>query len=327
MVAVDSGDMYQKRRSVVSPDKHTLQETFIEVGDGHTLYVHEWGNPEGMPVVFFHGGPGSGSKDRHKQAFDPSKHKVIFFDQRGAGRSIPYGSLENNTTTKLVEDTEKIVKHLKLTSFTIAGGSWGACLALAYGLAHPKRVKAMVLQGIFTGSQAEIDYFNSGAYALGFPDVWKELLDNTPEAHRNSPVTYHYDQVLSGDQQAVKRSAYVLENMERALLSLDDRFTPEPFNDFDPSGSILETHYMANRCFMPDRSIMTQAHKLTMPIWLIQGRYDMVCPGRTAYELNQLLPRSELIWTTSGHSNERESWNIARTLLIQLANERGRTAE
>jgi proline iminopeptidase len=111
--------------------------------------------------------------------------------------------------------------------------------------------------------------------------------------------------------------------MERALLGLDDRFTPGQFNDFDPTSSIIETHYLANRCFMPDRSIMAQAHKLTMPIWLIQGRYDMVCPGRTAYELDQLLPNSELIWTTSGHRSEREAWNVERSLLLQLAREEG----
>jgi proline iminopeptidase len=305
----------------VSPDQHTIQETFIEAGDGHTLYVHEWGNPKGMPVVFLHGGPGSGCHDRHKQVFDPYKHRVIFFDQRGSGRSVPYGSIENNTTAELIEDIEKIAKHSKLTRFTLVGGSWGSCLALAYGLAYPKRVKNMILVGIFTGSQTEIDYFNNGEYALSFPDVWEELLDNTPKSHRSNPVTYHYRQALGEDEQAVKRSAYVLENMERALLSLDDRFTPGPYNDFDPTSSIIETHYLSNLCFMPDRSIMAQAHKLTMPIWLIQGRYDMVCPGRTAYELNQLLPNSELIWTIGGHRNEREGWNVERSLLIQLANE------
>jgi proline iminopeptidase len=305
----------------MSPDQHTIQETFIEIGDGHTLYVHEWGNPKGRPILFLHGGPGSGCSDRHKQVYDPYKHRVIFFDQRGCGRSIPRGSLENNTTAKLVEDIEKIAEHLQLKSFTVTGGSWGSCLALAYSLAYPKRVKNMILLGIFTGSQAEIDYFNNGDYALNFPDVWEEFLDNTPKAHRNSPATYHYRQVLEGDEQAAKRSAYVLENMERALLSLDDRFTPDPLNDFDPASAIIETHYMANRCFLPDRSIMAQAHKLAMPVWLIQGRYDMVCPGHTAYELNQLLPNSELIWTTSGHKGEREAWNIERSLLIQLSKE------
>jgi proline iminopeptidase len=275
-----------------------------------------------MPVIFLHGGPGSGCSDRHKQVFDPSKHRVIFIDQRGSGRSLPYGLLENNTTEKVVEDIEKVAKHLSLTDFVLVGGSWGSCLSLAYGLAYPKRVRAMVLAGIFTGSQIEIDYYNNGEYALNFPEVWETFLDNTPESHRANPLLYHYKQALGDDEQAAKRSAYVLSNMEHALLNLDDRFTPPPFNEFDPTSARIETHYLANRCFMPDRFIMSQAHKLHMPIWLVQGRYDMVCPGRTAYELHQQLPNSELIWTTSGHRNEHETWNIERSLLKQLAREK-----
>jgi len=305
----------------VSPDTYTIQETFIEVGDGHTLYVQEWGDQRGMPVIFLHGGPGSGCADRHKQLFDPSQHRVIFFDQRGSGRSLPTGSRKNNTTDDLIKDMEKLAKHFKLTSFTLVGGSWGACLALAYGLIHPKRVKNMVLTGIFTGSHAEVDYFGGNDYALSFPDVHEELLNATPKTHRNNPLQYHFQQALGSDEQAAKQSAYLLSNLESRLLSLDDRFMPKAFDDFDPASSLIEIHYMANYCFIPDRLILSQASKLTMPIWLIQGRYDMVCPGRTAYELHHSLPDSELIWTTSGHRSEREGWNVERSLLIQLARE------
>jgi proline iminopeptidase len=318
-----SSGMYrnQRRRPVVSPDQHTLQETFIEVGDGHTLYMQEWGTPHGMPIIFLHGGPGSGCNNRHKQVFDPERHHVVFFDQRGSGRSIPFGLLAHNTTEVLITDIEKVAKHCKMPHFTLVGGSWGSCLALAYGLKNPKQVDSMVLRGIFTGSQAEINYIYKGEFRNWFPDIWEALLAQTPKSHRRDPGSYHLPRALGDDPVVAKQSAYVLQNLEGALLSLDDRFTATPFDEFDPTSSIVETHYLANTCFLPDRHILEQAHKLTMPIWLIQGRYDMVCPPITAYELNKALPNSELIWTTSGHRAEREVWNVERSLLLRLAKE------
>jgi proline iminopeptidase len=310
----------------VSPDAYTLQETFIEVGDGHTLYVQEWGNPGGMPIVFLHGGPGSGCKDRYKGTFNPRRHRVIFFDQRGSGRSLPYGSLENNTTNDLVEDIERIAKHLKLTHFTLYGGSWGSCLALAYGIAYPKRVKNMILNGTFTGTQAENDYFYSDIYANYFPDVWEQLLEQTPKSHHKNPLLYHSEQALHAkDKELAKKSAYIVQGVEGALLSLNDRwYMPGPLEEFDPVSAFIEIHYFLNHFFMPDRAIIKDAHKLTMPIWLIQGRYDMVCPGRTAYELHKALPNSELMWAISGHRNEHEMLSLEEALLLQLTNEEQR---
>lgn len=305
----------------MNPDTYTLQETFVEVGDGHTLYVHEWGSQNGMPIMYLHGGPGNGCNDRYKQLFDPKRHRVIFFDQRGSGRSLPTGTLKNNTTADLVEDIEKLARHFKLTSFTLTGGSWGSCLALAYGIAYPKRVKSMVLSGIFTGSHAEINYYGGTEYALLFPEVREALLASTPKSHHNNLLKYHYERALGDDQQAAKESAYALSTQEISLLSLDDRLMLPSFEEFDPTSALIEIHYMANYCFLPDRSVFSQASKLTMPIWLIQGRYDMVCPPRTAYELHKVLPDSELIWAVSGHRGEREVWNIERSLLMQLARE------
>lgn len=305
----------------MTPDQHTIQETFVSVGQGHTLYVQEWGNPKGMPVLFLHGGPGGSCSERHRQLFNPAKHRVVFIDQRGCGRSLPYGSLEHNTTADLVEDIEKVAVHLRLQQFVLTGGSWGACLALAYGLVHPKRVKAMVLNGIFTGSQAEIDYFGKGEYRLLFPDIWEWLLSQVPKSQRHNPVAYLYRQALGTHEEAAKIAAYTCHQLETSLLSLDDRFTLKPVADYDPTDSRTEIHYMANRCFMPDRHILKQAHKLSMPIWLLQGRYDLVCPGQTAYELHKRLPNSELLWAVSGHRNEREMWNLNRSILLQLSRE------
>lgn len=303
----------------MSPDSYTNQELFIEVGNGHELYVHDWGNKQAKAVIFnIHGGPGSSSKDKHKGQYDPTRQRVIFFDQRGSGRSLPYGSLEHNTTQDLVADITKIADRLKIKTFILRGGSWGSCLSLAYGLQHPERVKAMVLDGIFTGSKTEIDWLDSGLFQTHYPDVWQAYLDRTPKAHHKNPTAYHSKMALTGKDEDSKKSAYAYDCLESAVIQLDDRFVPEPYEEYDPTGAKIEMHYLANGCFMPDRHILDNAHKLSMPIYLIQGRYDMVCPPTTAYQLHQKLPNGELIWTTSGHKSERESWNIIRTLLLEL---------
>lgn len=303
----------------MTPDEFTNQEFFLDVGDGHQLYVHDWGNSKAKtPIIFLHGGPGSGTKDKYKSTYDPAMHRVIFFDQRGSGKSLPYGSLENNTTDYLVDDIKKIIDRLELKEVILSGGSWGSCLALAFGLKHPRHVKSMVLRGIFTGSKSEIAWISKGLFKDFFPDVWQDLLKNTPTSHQNDPFGYHEARILGDDEAAGADSAYVIGNVEGALMSLDDRFYPADRSEYDPTFVRLETHYLANNCFMPDRYILDNAHKLKMPIWLIQGRYDMVCPPTTAYELNQKLPNSQLMWTVAGHSNDRPNYDVNRTILLQI---------
>lgn len=303
----------------MTPDKYTIKEQYLDVGDGHKLYVHEWGNPKGMPIIHLHGGPGNSANDGYKSTFDPETQHVVFFDQRGCGKSLPYGSLEHNTTQDMVEDIEKLAVRLNLEQFVITGGSWGSCLGLAYALKYPKRVQSMVLRGIFTGSQAEIDYLDKGHFATHFPDVWDRYLDATPAKHHDDPGRYHAKRILGGDAEAAKESAFAYHNLEGAILRLDDRFTKGGKDDFDPTGKKLEVHYMANRCFLPDRYILDNASKLPMPIWLIQGRYDFVCPPVTAYELNEKLPDSQLIWTTAGHGNDRANFDVNRTILLGMS--------
>ena len=304
----------------MTPDAYTIKEFFIEVGGGHQLYVYEWGNPKGMPIIFLHGGPGSHVKDKHKSAFDPTRHRVIFFDQRGCGKSLPFGSIEHNTTADMMEDISKIADQVKLKQFTLFGGSWGAFLALVYAVKHPKRVKALTIDGVFTGTQKEIDYFDRGEFRLHFPDVWERYLNTVPKSHQNSPTKYHFKRILGTDEKAVRESACAYQNLEGALLSLDDRFQPSSPDDptFDPSSVKLEVHYLYNSCFVPDNYILNNAHKLTMPVWMIQGRYDMVCPPIAAYELHKKLPNSQLILTTSNHLPEHETHNVRRAILLQL---------
>lgn len=303
----------------MTPDKHTNRELFVEVSDGHELYVHDWGNKDADQIIFYiHGGPGSGCSDKYKGGFDPLRQRVIFHDQRGSGRSLPYGSLEHNTIQDLIADISKIADKLDIKKFILTGGSWGSSLSLAYGIAHPERVIAMVLDGIWTCTQFEIDWLAKAQFQTFFPDAWQAYVDGTPEEHRHDPSAYHFKRALSDDQQASKESGYLYQNLEGAVMRLDDRQTPTAVDEFDPAGIRIEIHYLVNGCFMPDRFILDNSSKLTMPIYLVQGRYDMVCPPVTAYELHRCLPRSELIFTTSGHAGEHETWSIKRTILLEL---------
>jgi proline iminopeptidase len=307
----------------MNEDEFTISEFFIEVGNGHSLYVQDWGNKRAKStIIFLHGGPGSGSKDKHKNLFYPDKQRVIFFDQRGSGRSLPAGSLKHNTTKDLVEDIEKIAKHLKLDKFVLHGNSWGSALSLFYAIKYPKRVKAMVICGVFTGSHAEINWLDGGQFRATYPDAWDFYLSRTPKAHHDNPTAYHVKRAFGTDEKAVRESAYAYNCLEGSIASFNDVFVPANIDEFDPSGTLIEMHYMKNHCFVPDRYVFNNINKLTMPIYLVEGRYDMICPPTTAYELGKVLPKSELIWALSGHSYEHENWNINRTILLRLSQEK-----
>lgn len=304
----------------MKPDSNTIQETYLEVGSGHKLYIQDWGNKDAkLPIIFLHGGPGAGCHDGHKQSFDPNKQRVIFFDQRGSGKSLPKGSLEHNTTDYLVDDIEKIANHLKLKKFVLTGGSWGSCLAFAYALKYPNKLASMVLRGIFTGSQREINYLDGGGFADFFPDVWDEYLKRTPKKYHNNPSEYHYQQMKSSDAEERKKSTYAYSELEGALLRIDDRHTPDTYDTFDPDAMSIELHYLGNRCFMYDKYILDNAHKIKTPTWLIQGRYDMVCPPRTAFEIDKLLPKSNLTFVQAGHSSsDRAIFETMKALLLEI---------
>ncbi|HEU4985305.1 MAG TPA: hypothetical protein VFT58_06655, partial [Nitrososphaera sp.] len=179
----------------------------------------------------------------------------------------------------------------------------------------------LVINGIFAGTQEEIDYFDKGEFSRNFPEVWERYLATVPKKHHNSPTKYHYEKILGKDEKAARESACAYGNLEGALLALDDRFTPDAPDDptYDPTGTKMEVHYLANGCFLPDNYILDNARKLTMPVWMIQGRYDMVCPPAMAYQLDKKLPNSHLVWVISNHLPEHESYSVLRTILLQLA--------
>lgn len=291
----------------------------LDVGDGHTLYVQEWGNPKvSVPIIFLHGGPGSQVKDKYKGRFNPQTQRVIFFDQRGCGKSTPYGSLENNTTDELIEDITKIANACNAKTFVIHGCSWGSTLALAYALKYPDRVHALVIGGVFTGSKTELNWLDKGQFKTFYPDVWQAYLDKTPTAHHSDPSKYHFDKVINGTADEQKLSGYAYDCLEAGVIQLNDRHEAEDFETYDPAGIKMEMHYMSNGCFMPERHILNNAEKLTMPVYIVQGRYDMVCPPQTAYELHSKLPNSKLYWTLSGHKHEHEGENIFRSIFASL---------
>lgn len=303
----------------MTPDEFTSQEFFLDVGDGHQVYVFDWGNPRAsIPIVYLHGGPGNGCDDRSKKGFDPKTQRVIFHDQRGAGKSLPSGSLENNTTRHLVADIEKIAQRLDLDKFVLVGGSWGSTLALCYGIAHPERVAGMVINGVFMAAKADQEWLVSGEWRRFFPDIWEEFAASVPPEHRQAPMAYHLKQVASGDPEAVKKSAYAYETMELALLKLDDRYEPGPYETYEPKAILIEMHYDAHDFFLPEGYILRHAKKLTMPVKLLAGRYDMITPPQAVHELSKALSDGQLIWTVNGHLRQHEARNIQNLLLDQL---------
>ena len=300
----------------MTPDEFTNQEFYLDVGDGHQLYVQDWGNKKArLPIIYLHGGPGDGCGDRDKRNYDPRKHRVIFHDQRGSGKSLPFGSLKHNSTPELVEDIETLAASLNLTRFILVGGSWGSTLALAYGVTHPGRIAGMVLNGVFTATKAELDWFTRGGWQEFFPEVWQEFLEATPAKHQQNPLEYHLQQGLSSDSEAAKQSAYAFANMELGLLKLDDHYTAGKLEDFDPTSIFIQLHYNRNQFFLREGHILRHAGKLQMPVYLIAGRYDMVTPPVTAYNLAEALPDAEIVWTINGHIRQHEAKNI-QTLLV-----------
>jgi proline iminopeptidase len=304
----------------MTPDGYTIEETHLDVGDGHRLYVHDWGDLHApVAVLSLHGGPGTACSDSHKEYFDGSRQRVVFFDQRGVGKSTPYGSLDHNTTAHLAEDMVKVLDHAGVEKAVIMGGSWGCCLALAFAIAHPDRVHALVLYGVMTGRQEEMDWLNGGRYRTFFPEVWQWYLDRTPPEHHDDPTTYHFERILGDDDSASRESAYAYTTSDSAVMELDGRFKPAPFDeDFDPVPARIEAHYFTNSHFLPDEHILHNAQTLDMPVYLVQGRYDMICPPGNAYTLVSRLLRGELLWGISGHAPGRESWNLLRLLMLEV---------
>lgn len=300
------------------PDQYTIKEHHYQTEDKlHTLYVQEWGSPNGKPVLYVHGGPGSGCSDKHKLLFDPSIHRVIFVDQRGSGRSTPQGSLEHNTTPHLVQDLEMIRIKLNIDRWTLYGNSWGSTLSLCYAIAHHKHVNSLVIAGIWLGSKEEEDWLYNGGWRYNFPELWQTYLSQTPAEYHEKPGAYHISQLSSHNHIERKKSLFAFMNVQYSLVHFDEKKLPLDITDFDEDATVIEMHYSSHSDFMAENYILDNAHKLTMPVYIIQSRYDMVCTPKAAVQLHDALPNSQLTMALAGHTLSRGNADIiAQTLAL-----------
>lgn len=272
----------------------------------HNMYWEESGNPQGIPVLFLHGGPGTGTSPQHRRFFDPYVYRIILFDQRGAGRSTPLGALENNTTGHLIADIEKLRELLNVDRWLVFGGSWGSTLAIAYAQEHTQRCLGLILRGIFLGRPFEIDWFLYGMRYF-FPEHWSEFAEFLPEGERDDLLGNYYRRLLSPDPAVHAPAARAWSTYEgHCITLLPDKTTASHFaSDAVALGlGRIEAHYFINKLFLPDNSLLDNIDQIRhLPAVIIQGRYDVCCPPRTAYELKYAWPEARYIMIDdAGHA-------------------------
>ena len=290
------------------PPIEPYNEFFLKVSKLHTIYVEESGNPTGKPVIFLHGGPGGGSEPIYRQYFNPQKWRIIIFDQRGCGKSLPHAELEENTTWDLVNDIEMIREYLKIDSWVVFGGSWGSTLSLSYAIKNSKRCKGLILRGIFMLRKIEIDWFYQEGCSYIFPDEWENYLKIIPENERSNLVNAYYKRLISKDKKTRIEAAKAWSTWEARTSKLIQ--TKDSLHHFDnekvaEAFARIECHYFINKGFFKnDGWILENIYKIQhIPNVIIQGRYDVVCPVRSAWDLHKAWNNSNLIIIKdAGHS-------------------------
>lgn len=302
-------DKYAGQNSAVRhlyPSRNPFDQRMLRVDGGHMLYVEQSGNPEGIPVVVLHGGPGGGCSPMMRRFFDERTYRVILFDQRGCGRSRPHASVENNTTWHLVNDIEHIRNTLGIDKWMVFGGSWGATLALIYAQKHPNAVRHLILRGVFLATQAELDWFYAGGAGQFWPERWASFVDMIPEAERDDLIKAYHDRLFSGDLKTEVKYGKSWSVWENALASMaSNGYASEPPGDYSRAFARLENHYFVNKAFLDyDGQILNEMHNIDhIPGDIVQGRYDMICPPRTAWKLSQHWSRSRLhMVRNAGHA-------------------------
>ncbi len=273
----------------------------------HTLYIEESGEPEGIPVLFLHGGPGAGCDADHRRFFDPNKYRIILFDQRGCGRSTPHAELEGNNTGNLISDIETIRELLGVSGWLVFGGSWGSTLALAYAETYPDHVLGLVLRGIFLCRPREIEWFYQQGANRVFPDYWQDYLSVIPEEERGDMLSAYYRRLTGTDEIARMAAAKAWSLWEARTASLlPNKELIGRFGDPHVALSLasIECHYFVNNAFLDPNQLLNDAHKLSdIQGIIVQGRYDLICPMESAWELHQAWPNSDLrIINDAGHS-------------------------
>ena len=285
-------------RRTLYPEIEPYESGLLDVGDGHELYWERCGTPGAKPVVFLHGGPGTGCSPDHRRQFDPQLYDILLFDQRGSGRSTPHASLEANTTWHLVDDIERLRTRFGVDRWMVYGGSWGSTLALAYAQTHPERVTELVLRGIFTFRETELDWlYHYGASEI-FPDKWQDFLDPIPEEERHDLVAAYHRRLTGDDRAEQLRAAKAWSKWEAETVTLlPDPHVIEEFtsDDFAIAVARIENHYMVNKGWLEEGQLIRNVDRIRdIPAVIVQGRYDCCTPPVTAWALAKACTEARL---------------------------------
>lgn len=289
------------------PEIEPYDHGMLDVGDGHRVYWELCGNPQGKPVVFLHGGPGGGCTPTQRRLFDPDKYRILLFDQRGCGRSTPYASLEANTTWHLVADIERLRAMIGVDKWMVFGGSWGSTLALAYAETHPERVTELVLRGIFTLRRPELLWYYQEGASWIFPDKWEGFLAPIPEEERGDLMAAYRKRLIDPDPAVQARAARAWSLWEGETITLlHNQEYSDQFGDehYAIAFARIENHYFVNEGWFEDGQLIRNAHRLKdIPGVIIQGRYDIATPAKTAWELHRAWPEAKFIMVPdAGHA-------------------------
>ncbi|MBK4718739.1 prolyl aminopeptidase [Azospirillum sp. YIM DDC1] len=293
-------------RSELFPPIDPYQTGFLPVDDIHTLYWEQSGNPRGVPVLFLHGGPGAGASPTHRRFFDPGHYRIVVMDQRGAGRSIPLGEVRRNTTELLVEDAERLRRHLGIERWLLFGGSWGSTLALAYGQTHPERCLGLILRGIFLMRKTEIDWFLHSMRTI-FPEAWATFAGHIPQEERGDLLEAYWRRLNAPDAATRMAAARVWSLYEGSCSSLlpSPELIATSAEDTHALGlARIEAHYFRSNRFTPEDKLLRDVHRIRhLPGAIVQGRYDIVCPIASADELRRAWPEADYrVVPDAGHS-------------------------
>jgi len=309
---IEKNNVFNYPRTLYPPIE-PFKTHMIKVSEIHTIYVEECGNPNGKPVIVCHGGPGGGCEEYYRQFFDPQAYHIILFDQRGSGRSTPSACLEENTTWHLVDDMEAIRTLLNVNSWVIFGGSWGSTLALSYAETHPSRTKGLILRGIFTLRRAELLFFYQYGTSMLFPEYFEEFMKPIPLVERCDLMGAYHRRLTGNDEKVKQECANAWTKYEMSTSALIVNKTKIEKGE-DPEFALkfarIENHYFVNGGFFKeDGQLINNAHILkNIPGIIVQGRYDVVCPAQSAYDLHKAWPNSDLvICPDSGHSMGEKS--------------------
>lgn len=299
--------MPKTRTYSLFPEIEPNKEYMLTCGDIHNIYVEESGNPDGQPILFLHGGPGGGCGAKQRRFFDPKYYRIILFDQRGCGKSTPLGETKENTTEDLISDIETIRKHLNIEKWILFGGSWGSSLALAYGVRYPEYLIGLILRGVFLSREKELDWFLKDVDQF-FPEYHELLLNHKDNINKDNLVEEYTRLVFGNNFNIAKKASVAWNKFEGSVLKLlptSDLSDNKEINyEFELARAKVQLHYINNLCFIDGEKILNKVKVLeNIPVEIVQGRYDMVCPPKTAYDLKQRLPHSQLvIIADAGHS-------------------------